>query len=86
VHVVRGLSQRPNLTEGPAATWDSRKKKKYFVQKPPFFGEIMIKKNHKIAEPARMTTDVVPSPTSASWGRFYETVLAEIYGESLIWL
>jgi hypothetical protein len=23
--MVRGLSQRPNLTGGPAATWDSRR-------------------------------------------------------------
>jgi hypothetical protein len=23
--MVRGLSQRPNLTEGPAATWDLRR-------------------------------------------------------------
>jgi hypothetical protein len=26
--MVRGLSQRPNLTEGPAATWDFRRSTK----------------------------------------------------------
>jgi hypothetical protein len=26
--MVRGLSQRPNLTEGPAATWDLRRSTK----------------------------------------------------------
>jgi hypothetical protein len=39
--MVRGLSQKPNLTEGPAATWDFRRSSKEEEEEEPFAARLV---------------------------------------------